>query len=264
MALKKINSFNPIQKKEGGKRTLFSIMNAWLCANVDVYIYECTWKWNARASDVCYVEGCEHCVHECIMCISVCLSVSLRVCACVVCVVCVCMHGVLSFDCVYVRADAYTCMNLRSRNIFTDRGFSSWSTHILIGRMGLQDRRAMSFPTARPVYHLTLLFALWRHHLVTWSRRSPGGAIIAVFASFYFYFFFFFFFLLQRSSSQLGLMSSDIAHRLWLVVIVWYTIVIGWHRVIPQSHLIRRPYGLTFLRSVEILRPPQYFYGYIP
>ena len=32
---------------------------------------------------------------------------------------------------------------------------------------------------------------------------------------------------------------------------------------IPQSHLLRRPYGLTFLRSVEILRPPQYFYGYM-
>ena len=33
--------------------------------------------------------------------------------------------------------------------------------------------------------------------------------------------------------------------------------------LIPRSHLLRRPYGLTFLRSVEILRPPQYFYGYI-
>ena len=36
------------------------------------------------------------------------------------------------------------------------------------------------------------------------------------------------------------------------------------HGLIPQSHLLRGPYGLTFLRSVEILRPPQYFYGYIP
>ena len=34
--------------------------------------------------------------------------------------------------------------------------------------------------------------------------------------------------------------------------------------LIPQSHLLRRPYGLTFLRSVEIILPPQYFYGYIP
>ena len=34
--------------------------------------------------------------------------------------------------------------------------------------------------------------------------------------------------------------------------------------LIPQSHLLWRPYGLTFLLSVEILRPPQYFYGYMP
>ena len=37
-------------------------------------------------------------------------------------------------------------------------------------------------------------------------------------------------------------------------------------RALYLSHICYggRIYGLTFLRSVEILRPPQYFYGYIP